>query len=194
MSRELDSSISTAAAAEDVRLAILTLLQFDEGDLRLTSAPFDMAIDADDDGVIETYAGVGDLGKISAVPEGAELQAYSGQLTLSGLDPAMIALALGSHYQGRKAWLWLALLDADHVPVGPPMLLFRGRMDTMHIEIGDTAEITLVVQSRMADWENPRVRRYTNEDQQALFPGDKGLEFVPLMVEKKLNWGGTVID
>lgn len=194
MAHTIDSAVLTAAQAEVVRPVILVALDFDEGYVRLSSAPFDMTVDADDDGSAETFTGVGTLGRIFALQEGAELQPYSGQMELSGVDPAMIAIALGSHYQGRACAIWLALLDAGHVPVGDPFLAFSGRMDTMKIVLGQEAKITLSVQSHLADWENPRVRRYTNEDQQQLFSGDKGLEFVAQIVNKKLNWGGAVVD
>lgn len=194
MPHTIDSGLLTAAQAEVVRPVILLALDFAEGFVRLTSAPFDIAVDADGDASVETHTGVGTLGKIFALQEGAELQPYSGQMELSGVDPAMIAIALGSHYQGRSVKLWLALLDAGHVPIGAPFLAFDGRMDTMKITLGSSATIVLSVQSHLADWENPRVRRYTNEDQQQLFSGDKGLEFVAQIVNKKLNWGGEVVD
>lgn len=193
MAHSIDSGVLAAAQAEVVRVVVLVALAFDEGFVRLNSAPFDITIDADADGVAETYTGVGELGKISNIQEGAELQPYTGTFSLTGLDPAMIALAVGSHYQGRTAKQWLAFLDSGHAVIGAPFLAFWGRMDTMKVQIGATAEVTLTVQSRLADWENPRIRRYTNEDQLQLYPGDKGFEFVAQMVEKKLNWGGKVI-
>ena len=59
----------------------------------------------------------------------------------------------------------------------------------MNIEAGETATISISVESRLVDWERPRVHRYTNADQQIAYPGDKGLEFVAQMVEKELVWG-----
>lgn len=60
-------------------------------------------------------------------------------------------------------------------PVGP----FQFRMDTMAVEMGDTATITLTAESPMAAWDRPRTRRYTSEDQAQLYPADKFFEFVP---------------
>lgn len=194
MSRTISDDAFAAAGAETVRIIMMTALDFAEGFVRLTTAPFDVAVDADGDGAIETYQGVGGLGRLSAIEETAEIQPTSGEMELSGVDPDMISIALGSYYQGRKARIWLAFLDEGHAIIGDPVEIFTGRMDVMKIDVGETATITLTVQSRLADWENPRIRRYTNEDQLALYPGDKGLEFVPQMVSKKLNWGGEVID
>jgi hypothetical protein len=62
-------------------------------------------------------------------------------------------------------------------------------MDTCDLEIGETATITLTIQNRLADWERPRLRRYTDEDQQSVYDGDLGLQFVAQMAEKTIYWG-----
>ena len=101
----------------------------------------------------------------------------------------MVQVALTDPAQGRDARLWLILLDDAHQPVGSAVLLFRGRIDTMDVELGQTATITLSVQSRLADWDRPRVRRYTHEDQKAEWPQDRGFELVAQMAEKTIYWG-----
>lgn len=70
-----------------------------------------------------------------------------------------------------------------------PKLIFLGRMDTMEMQIGKTAVITLTAESRLADLERPRVRRFNDADQQAQYPGDRGLEWAERMVEWAGIWG-----
>ncbi len=183
MTREISSLTLAAGKADVARPVILAQLDFMSGTVRATSAPFDVTANG------EVFTGVGNLGAISAVPEGAELQSYAVELTLSGIPAQLISLALADQYQGREAKLYLALLDAQHRVSGTPLLLFRGQMDTLDIELGQTATLTLTVQSRMADWERPRLRRYTHEDQRAMYPDDKGFEFVGQMAEKSIYWG-----
>lgn len=185
MSREISSLTLAAGKADVARPVILVRLDFLSGTVRATSAPFDVTHDG------ETYTGVGNLGAMSAVPEGAELQSYAVELTLSGIPPELVSMALADKYQGREARLYLALLDEEYRVTGTPLLIFRGQMDTLDIELGKTATLTLTVQSRMADWERPRLRRYTHEDQRALYPEDKGFEFVGQMAEKTIYWGRT---
>ena len=86
--------------------------------------------------------------------------------------------------------MFLAFLDDDYQIIEDPMLAFRGRIDTQDISLGKEANIAVNIESRLIDWERPRVRRYTNEDQQDLHSGDKGLEFVSQMVEKEITWPG----
>jgi hypothetical protein len=80
-------------------------------------------------------------------------------------------------------------LNDSYALVADPVEIFKGRVNQMNIEAGETATVSLTVESRLVDWERPRVRRYNNADQQVAFTGDKGFEFVPQMVEKELIWG-----
>lgn len=183
MTRSIDSSNTTASQAEVARPVIMSRLDFSGGVVTVNNSGINIEYNGD------TYLGIGLLGGISSVQEGVEARPYSITLSLSGIPTETISIALGEHYQGRDAKIYLGLLDADHQLIGDPTLLFNGRMDTMDLSIADTATINLTVQSRMADWDRPRIRRYNNEDQIALYPDDKGFEFIPQMVEKTLVWG-----
>jgi len=183
MGRELASLTAAAAEAPVARPVFLVRLDFASGIVRAASTPFDIEWDG------ETYLGLGTLGAISAVQEGAELQGYAVALTLSGIPSDLVALALNDQYQGRDARVWLGLLDDQHQLVGVPLLLFRGRMDTVDMELGQTASITLTIQSCLADWERPRLRRYSSEDQKSEYPDDRGLEYISQMAEKTIYWG-----
>lgn len=140
----------------------------------------------------ESYTGVGDIGAVGAIEEGIEARAFGVELTLSGVPASRLALALGEDVQGRRAEIWLGFLDQAHALVASPVLLFRGRMDTMNVSLGETATISLTAENRLADWDRPRVRRYAHADQQARFPGDLGFEFVNTTTEKEIVWGGQV--
>lgn len=183
MPRELLPITAAASQEKVVRPLILAEMEFETGTVRVTDVPFNISWNR------ENFTGVGQLGGISAVEEGAELQSYAINLSLSGIPSELVSLALLDAYQGKDVRIYLALLDTEHRLIGDPMLLFRGRMDTMDIELGETATITLTVQSRMADWERPRLRRYTDEDQRSKYPSDKGLEYVSQMAEKTIYWG-----
>ena len=137
----------------------------------------------------DDYLGVGTLGDISPVSESVSSKPFSISLTLSGVPAALVSVALGEQYQGRDAKVYLAMLDEGHQLIADPVLLFRGRIDTMDLVIAETATISMTVQSRMADWDKPRIRRYNHEDQIVDHPTDKGLEFAPQMVERTLVWG-----
>ena len=139
------------------------------------------------------WTGLGDLGEVSAIEETMELRATGAAFRLSGVPSALIATALGEPIQGRAARLWLGFLDEALSLIEDPVLLFDGRMDVLEItDGGEAAVITLFAENRLRDLERPRTRRYTDQDQQAEYPGDRGFAFVPSLQDVTINWGSAV--
>lgn len=183
MSRSLTEDTAAALASGHVPMVVFVLMDFPSGILRVNNSGITLTWDS------QSWLGVGRLGSIEAVREGATLEALGLAFTISGVPAEHIAVALGSQYQGRACKLWAAPLTTDHAVITDPVLVFHGRLDTMDIELGETATITVSAESRLADWDRPRVRRYNTEDQSIDYPADKGFEFVPQMVERELLWG-----
>ena len=181
--RNLTPTVATALAASQVRGVVFVEMDFPGGFLRMNNSAQSLPWGG------HTWLGVGRVGSIDTVDEGMTLEARGLKFTISGVDPANIATALGQHYQGRSCKVWLAPLDEGYAVLPDPVLVFSGRMDTMDIDLGTTATITVSAESRLADWDRPRVRRYNAADQAITDPTDKGFEFVPQMVEKALRWG-----
>ena len=166
----------------------LVTLDFASGAVHMNSSPYPLVFDGD------TFLGVGNLGAISIIQEGSDLQARGIELTLSGIPPELIAIALDEDYQGRDCKIWLGFLASSHEHsslIIDPVQMGPWIMDTMDIEMGETARITVRAESRLIRWDKPHSARYTNEEQQERFVGDLGLEFVPQMAEKELIWGRT---
>ncbi len=169
----------TAVGQEVVQRTVAIALDFPSGVVRVNGSPADIAFGGD------TYIGVGGLGSISAVRESNELRAYDLTLGLSGVPSDSVALALTEAYQGRAGTVWEVLLQ-DGVVVADPVIAFRGRMDQMNVSTGQTSAVTVKLINRLADWERPKIRRYTNEEQDRRFPGDGFFRFVPATVEKEI--------
>lgn len=138
-----------------------------------------------------TYLGIGTLGTISPIEETTDLAARGISLKLSGVPTANVAIALTENYQGRACTvLFGALSPTAGTLVSSPITVFRGKMDVMQIsDDGQSAEITMTAESRLMDFKRPREIRYTDEEQQNLFAGDVGLEFVNDIQEKPIYWG-----
>jgi len=182
MTRPMTTAADTAVQAEVVDRTTAVALDFASGMVRLCGAPFDITIDG------ETFIGVGQLGGISVVEESAELQSYGLTISLQGIPRDSIALALTQSYQGRPGIVWEVPLTAAGLAVADPIVVFRGRMDQMTVELGATAAVRVQLQNRLVDWERARIRRYTSEDQQREHPGDLGFAFVSATAEKDIIW------
>jgi len=183
MSRNLTSATDNALAAGNVPMLCFVLMDFPSGFLRVNNSSVIINWGGED------WYGLGRLGSIDQIEEGATLESRGLKFKITGVSQANIAIALGQQYQGRDCKVWLAPLTSEYAVIADPVLTFWGRMDVMDIDLGETATITVSAESRLADWDRPRTRRYTHEDQQLDYPGDLGFEFVPQMVEKELRWG-----
>jgi hypothetical protein len=110
------------------------------------------------------------------------------KMTLSGVDPAKVTIALDEHYQGQPVTIRLAPLDDDYQVIDDPVIVFVGRMDVMEVVIDKTAVITVTAESRLTDWNRASIRRYNHEDQTSVHPTDMFFQYVPQMIEKELLW------
>lgn len=183
MSRDLTPAAEAALDAGHVRALVFVEMDFPSDFLRVNNS----GITVEWNGY--SWLGVGQLGSIDVISEGIDLAARGLSFRITGVPQANVSVALGQHYQGRACKVWYAPLDENHAPLSDPALIFHGRMDVMDVELGETATITVTAESRLADWDRPRIRRFNHEDQQIDYPGDKGFEFVPQMAEKELRWG-----
>jgi hypothetical protein len=86
--------------------------------------------------------------------------------------------------------IFLGLFDTNKSVISDVYTLFKGKMDIMKIDEGpESATIVLSLENRLIALDRSKERRYTHEDQQLSFSGDKGFEFVPDLQDKEIIWG-----
>lgn len=184
MSR-ISAALSTAFSAGAVSLIALVRMEFDSGTLRLWTGPGTL------DWNSESWSGAG--GHIAAIDlpiETAEVKASGGSITFAGLDPAILALSDTEPYHGRPVQVYFGAKASDGTIVVDPDLAYEGTMDTMaESDDGETATITLAIESRSAAAERPANRRLTPEDQARDYAGDLGFDFVAALQDRELIWG-----
>lgn len=144
--------------------------------------------DLDFDGY--TYLGTGNLGSIGNLNEVAEPKPNALNVTLSGVDPAVIAAFASEAVVNRPAVIHVAVVNEALAVIGEPFLLFAGKIDPADVSIGQEATVGFSIRSRLSDWERPLVSRYTHEDQQLRYPGDRGFEFVEQLAMAEIEWPG----
>ena len=63
-------------------------------------------------------------------------------------------------------------------------------MDVLLVkDSGDTATVTVKCENELITLENPKIKRYTPQDQAISFPNDKGLEYVAALQDDEILWG-----
>ncbi|API58857.1 hypothetical protein BSL82_05650 [Tardibacter chloracetimidivorans] len=137
-----------------------------------------------------TWLGTGALGTVSGIGEDADGAATGVSVTLSGIDPSFEADLMEQDYRGKGFSLYVGALDEAFKTVAAgPKLLWKGRVDSVEVQDGDTLAITITAESRMRDQGRPRIRRYTDQEQRRRFPGDRFFEYLTQMVEVSILWG-----
>lgn len=138
------------------------------------------------------YLATGNFMGFSDIEESAELIVSNMTLSLSGIDKSMIGLVLNEKYINRQIKLYTGFLDVDtHDLVVSPILIFEGRIDAPMIsEDPDKGKSTVSVSATNAwvDFTRQTGRHANDEEQQILFPGDRGFEFASQNITD-LVWG-----
>lgn len=135
-----------------------------------------------------TYLGAGELGQVDATDETTE-QARPLRFAINGLPSASVSLVLQEPVQGRTVSLYVAIFDPATHQVLDASLEWQGVIDTMSItEDGSTATVAVSAESAGLDLLRAVPTRYTDVDQQRLFPGDRFFEFVTNQAEKSIVW------
>lgn len=183
MSRDLDAALVTEFTASSLRPVMLAEFAFDSGTVRLWNGIGDLTVGSD------TYTGAGNLISVSEYQETSKIEAQGFTFTLSGISSSILSIALAENYQGRRCNLYICALDTAGVLVSSPYQIFSGRMDTMQInESGETCSVALSAENNMVILQRAKERRYTSEDQRALYPDDAGLDFVAGLQDKEIIW------
>jgi len=183
MTRGLSAPQQTAARAEKVTRTVAVELDFPDGFARFHGGHDSITINGN------AFLGVGQLGNISVAEESAELRSYGMTIRLSGVPRDSIAYALGQAYQGRRGTVYEVQLDPDTFQViGTPLVVFRGRMDQMDITLGAQAAVTVKLENRLADWDRPRILRFTDDEQRRRDPNDGSFRFLSATTEKEIIW------
>jgi hypothetical protein len=184
MGRTFTSQLITALKADHARVAFLFYADFASGPVYLASTPYDISYNGN------TYVGAGGIGAFSTLQETSDFQVINMDFELRGIPVDYVAIAASDRYQNRRCILYLTLLDAAFQIIPDPGIVFRGRMNTMNtVEDPPFATVKLRAESRMSDWERPRIRRFTLEDHQSQYPGDRFFEYIPKMVDIPIDWG-----
>jgi len=167
-----------------VREIFFVHLAFDVDPLFVNTSPVKINYDGHD------WMGAGLLGEIGAPSQNINMDAAGLFVRLSGVPVDRLTEARAEKYRNREAYVYYANLDESWEIVGTPLLVFSGTMDEVGIEAGgSTASIAVQLKSDLAEWARAKNLKYTNEQQQRDYPGDKGLEFVAIQKDNPLNWG-----
>jgi len=184
--RTMTNQMLAALSAPALRLAIFVQISFAASTEYLWSGVGSIVWNG------HTWLGIGSTGKISVIEDSATIEAKGIVLTLSGIDPVLVADALQEIQLGAPVIVYLGLFDTSSPPalIADPITAWSGRVDQPTFDVGgEAASIALNCENRLLDMNISVERRYTHEDQQIDYPGDFGFQFVLGIQEITIYWG-----
>lgn len=187
MSRDLTTEMVTAIQEGVLRPVAFFEADFPSGTVRIWSGLGDTEWDG------KTWLGLGDLLSFDTLDEVAGLEASGFTVSLSGVPVENISLAIDEIEQGRPGRVWLGLHDEDLNLIADPTNVFTGKIDVGEIADGqDTCTVSLTYESAAISLDRSPGWLYTSAHQNLLYPGqnDRGFDFVPVIQEQNLIWGG----
>ncbi|MFY9292685.1 MAG: hypothetical protein WAP03_18625 [Methylorubrum rhodinum] len=141
------------------------------------------------------WQGTGNLAKIDGLDVPVGTSAPKATFTLSGVDARAAALVRmkGAAVLGRDVRVLVQLyrdVDGGLETVEAPFEAWSGEMDLPRYDVLGEGKYAITV-SAEGPWtarNKPPFGFYTDTDQQARFPGDRGLELVASLPGKAINW------
>jgi len=127
------------------------------------------------------------LGQMDAI-EDTTGEVQSLQFSLPGVSAEQLALALTEDVEGKVVKVYDALLDPSTGVVADAVLAWTGTLNVPAIEDGPTATVTVTAEHRGMSALRPKPSRYTNDEQQRLFPGDTSLNIDPASDAAPVAW------
>ena len=130
------------------------------------------------------WQGVGDLISISPISTAYDLSAEPMTFTLA-CTPELLALAINAkaRVRDRPVTVSLQLFDMGTKQVlGSPFVMFSGTMQRMPWKASGPTERTLTLEAEGLFFRRnaPPRGRWTDADQKARYPGDRGFERMPI--------------
>tara|TARA_Y100000401_G_scaffold78831_1_gene64401 strand:- start:723 stop:1352 length:630 start_codon:yes stop_codon:yes gene_type:complete len=181
---DIPAAVASRLANDNQKIAYGVSLEFDSGTLNLWSGIGDF-VGSDS----LTYTGAGELLNIQNVEEDNELSSTNMTITISGLSENIVTYATTEDYQNRPITIKMFFFHPDTDDEIGSVILFKGRMDTLTVNDGDTFSVIVTAENKLIDLTKPKNLFYTAETQNFLHSGDKGLEFVAKIREQSVNWG-----
>lgn len=133
--RLLTVAEANALAAPRVRMAFMIEFRFPTGDVRFTTSAYTVTWNG------KEWLGAGGMLDLELPQEDSALEAHACTVTLNGLDPAVISLALNEPLENSRCTIFVAMFDPDtNQAVGPGYQYFRGTVGQIRILPPSSAE------------------------------------------------------
>lgn len=139
----------------------------------------------------QIWSGLGELGQISDIDRAVVPSGGSPSLTLSGVDPDLIAktMAAADETKGRPVRIFDQHFTGEGQLLDAPLAIWSGLMDRMTIQdSGATAAITVTTVTLLYNRRRPAFGYLNAASQRRLYPDDGGADQLSRLVQASEKW------
>ena len=181
MPRSLSAALQTQVSAQQTKIAFLVELNLSTV-IRLTDFYRNVTYNS------ESYEAGGSFLAVNTTTETGQLQVNDINLTFSNVTDQVRSLVKDGAFTDVVVNIYLAYFDANEDIVGA-INYFTGQIKNVNItENIDNATVNMNVASHWANWNLTKGRHYSDESQQSVYTGDRGLEYAT-EVKSDVRWG-----
>lgn len=138
-----------------------------------------------------SYLGVGDFGGISEAKASEVLGPASLTLTLTGIDNSLITEAQEAGRYRDSVTIYQGYRQDDGTLVDDPWIAWKGFFEYASIKIDEESTISVTCHHDLSVLTEKDGSRFSSEDQERRYSGDKFFQFVTDQSGLRLFWGGT---
>jgi len=181
MARTLSSNLQTQIANDANKICFLVELNLSTV-LRLTNHYSNVTYDSN------SYEAGGEFVNIQSANETGEARVEEITITLSNITTTVRSLIEDGDYIDKTANVYIAFFD-DNETIVDATTFFSGTIGFASItESEDMSHITLNISNHWGNWQLTKGRHFTDESQQNVYSGDKGLEYAD-QTKQDIRWG-----
>ena len=181
MPRSLSSDLQTQVSAQQTKIAFLVELNLSTV-IRLTDFYRDVTYNS------ESYEAGGSYLAVNTTTETGQLQVNDINLSFSNVTDQVRSLVQDGSFTDKKVEVYIAYFDSNEDIVGA-VNYFTGKIKNVNItETIDSTTLGMTVASHWANWNLTKGRHYSDESQQSVYTGDRGLEYAT-QTKSDVRWG-----
>jgi hypothetical protein len=183
MSRFVSATNETEADKLAVTVVVLADLDFASGMVRVHDGSGTLSFGGND------YLGAGQFAGVDIIDENIDIVARGIKLSLSGVDSTFVVPTMTEVYQNRDVTMYLGFVSqTTGALIATPETIWEGRMNQMMFKLNNgSAVVELTCEHRLR--REPRIARYTDEDQKLLYSGDRFFDLMYAIPGFISKWG-----
>jgi|TARA_Y100000114_G_scaffold155740_1_gene180703 hypothetical protein len=181
MTRGLSSSLQSQIALDQNKIAFLIEINFSTP-VRFTNHYADVTYDSN------TYQAGSDFVDIDTANETGEAKVESIVINMTNVSSTIRNLVEGGNYTSTSVNVYLAFFDSNESLVDA-VNYFSGFISNCNATDGyEVSSVSIEVANIFANWNLKKGTHFSDESQQSIFSGDKGLEYAD-QVKADIRWG-----